>query len=937
MSKGFITPAVILTLSALAIGGSFLAWHNNQQQLGAPTSQSTRHLLPFTDSTYDVGSTTLAYRTGYFDELCLTADTCETTWPEGGAGGGGLATTTPWTAGNLAYVIDNDTLASVATGTLSESVTGLEFDATRSLVGGAAALSLTTGYVIPLSASTTNWNTFYDTPSNRITGGTGLTWTGNTLDVDDSYVLNTGDTISGDLTVTGTTTVATTTASRLSVSELTSALVQTGSDGLLAEYAGTSCTNQVFTALSALGVATCSSINNAYWSGTDLSVSNGGTGASTFTNNRVLTGNGTSALVAEANLTFDGSILTVAGELSVSATSTLATTTSSRLTVSELTSALTLTDANGLLAEYTGTSCTNQFVRSLSALGVATCASVATADITDGTIIEPDLDADDTPSDGDVLTYDATGTNFVWITCAELTGSADLCDGSDAGGGGSSPGGSATHVQFNNGGTFGGESAFTFASTTDQLALTSSDASDAFTINYSGDESALVINQTSTSSTDRVVKIINSQASGVSLFIEKSDTNNSQGDIRIDSPAPEIEFVETDQASPAGKWEIRGQGGAFQWNSRNAADSSFENMMTLRAGISGAALGVWDAAPAANFSAAATSTQDLLHLSSLAASDGDLVTIAYNGIYSANWADPTTGLGRILVNSNATSPTSIDATNTIAVGTGTGGANATNKYLGQFGWYSRDSSFTAPKLVAYISAEATETYAADADVGSSITFWTGSDNGTNPSQKAILTNAGNFAVGSSTAAARLTAQGASGGSILSLFSDAGTKFMEMLNTGVTTLLGSWDFGGATFLEIPNGTGNTADDPGEIAHDTSDNQLILDDRVIRTREEIFKVKFASSTPMMASSTTTYLPVLFDGYTVTDIACFVEGGTSKRIILFGETITCTTAITEDDGTIGSGTVAALATTTLQAGTDSGSWNWLNLTVYGSYTRE
>jgi hypothetical protein len=120
MSKGFITPAVILTLSALAIGGSFLAWHNNQQQLGAPTSQSTRHLLPFTDSTYDVGSTTLAYRTGYFDELCLTADTCETTWPEGGAGGGGLATTTPWTAGNLAYVIDNDTLASVATGTLSE-------------------------------------------------------------------------------------------------------------------------------------------------------------------------------------------------------------------------------------------------------------------------------------------------------------------------------------------------------------------------------------------------------------------------------------------------------------------------------------------------------------------------------------------------------------------------------------------------------------------------------------------------------------------------------------------------------------------------------------------------------------------------------------------------------------------------------------------------
>lgn len=43
-----------------------------------------------------------------------------------------------------------------------------------------------------------------------------------------------------------------------------------------------SCTNQVMTALTAAGVGTCSSINNAFWSGTDLSVANGGTGLSTF-------------------------------------------------------------------------------------------------------------------------------------------------------------------------------------------------------------------------------------------------------------------------------------------------------------------------------------------------------------------------------------------------------------------------------------------------------------------------------------------------------------------------------------------------------------------------------------------------------------------------------------------------------------------------------
>ncbi len=51
------------------------------------------------------------------------------------------------------------------------------------------------------------------------------------------------------------------------------------------------------------------------------------------------------------------------------------------LTVPALTSALLLTDGNGLFAEYAGTSCTNQFVRSLSVLGAATCATVGTADV----------------------------------------------------------------------------------------------------------------------------------------------------------------------------------------------------------------------------------------------------------------------------------------------------------------------------------------------------------------------------------------------------------------------------------------------------------------------------------------------------------------------------------------------------------------------------
>ena len=48
-----------------------------------------------------------------------------------------------------------------------------------------------------------------------------------------------------------------------------------------------------------------------------LKVSAGGTGLATVASNRILTGNGTGALTAEANLTFSGTQLTVAGDLRI--------------------------------------------------------------------------------------------------------------------------------------------------------------------------------------------------------------------------------------------------------------------------------------------------------------------------------------------------------------------------------------------------------------------------------------------------------------------------------------------------------------------------------------------------------------------------------------------------------------------------------------------
>lgn len=62
--------------------------------------------------------------------------------------------------------------------TISSTVTGISYATSTGI------LSLTAGYNIPQSASTTNWNGFYDVPSTRITGGDALTWSGNTLNFD---------------------------------------------------------------------------------------------------------------------------------------------------------------------------------------------------------------------------------------------------------------------------------------------------------------------------------------------------------------------------------------------------------------------------------------------------------------------------------------------------------------------------------------------------------------------------------------------------------------------------------------------------------------------------------------------------------------------------------------------------------------------------------
>ncbi len=282
-----------------------------------------------------------------------------------------------------------------------------------------------------------------------------------------------------------------------------------------------------------------------------------------------------------------------------------------------------------------------------------------------------------------------------------------------------------------------------------------------------------------------------------------SDSTDSEGTIRLDSPTPEIEYVESDQVSPAGKFETRVQNDVFQINGRASDDSGFENAFAFLRLADGGGFGLLDETPDARLEVVATSTdrQPMFGLTGSGANDGLLFNTWSDGYTAIGWNGAS--VAKLQLNSNAVSPSSIDLTNTIAVGTGRSGANATSKFLGQFGWLSRDSSFTVPKIVAYISGEATETYGADTDVGSLLRFYTGTIDGTSPTEKAVLTDTGNFGIGTSTPYAKLSVVG----------DVVATNFFATSTTASSTFANGINITGGCFAKngicLTSGSGSSA--------------------------------------------------------------------------------------------------------------------------------
>lgn len=83
-----------------------------------------------------------------------------------------IASTTEWAT---AYASTTALTPAYMRGLFSNTATGLTYNSAT------GATSLTAGYNIPLTASTTDWNNYFLIPSTRITAGTNLSWSGNTL------------------------------------------------------------------------------------------------------------------------------------------------------------------------------------------------------------------------------------------------------------------------------------------------------------------------------------------------------------------------------------------------------------------------------------------------------------------------------------------------------------------------------------------------------------------------------------------------------------------------------------------------------------------------------------------------------------------------------------------------------------------------------------
>ena len=164
---------------------------------------------------------------------------------------------------------------------------------------------------------------------------------------------------------------------------------------------------------------------------------------------------------------------------------------------------------------------------------------------------------------------------------------------------------------------------------------------------------------------------------------------------------------------------------------------------------------------------------------------------------------------------------------------------------------------------------------------------------------------------------------------------------NILTAGASpTLTGAWDFGGATSVEIPNGTGPTVDAAGEIAIDTTSDQLVY----YGGAKRVLPYKQYASFVIPAPAATDDINLLKAPYgmTISAINCIVQGTTSVTGQLqecsstggdcadLDSDITCDADGAADDGSLTDSAIAANGWLRWKTTSVSGTPTFLTVTV-------
>ena len=167
------------------------------------------------------------------------------------------------------------------------------------------------------------------------------------------------------------------------------------------------------------------------------------------------------------------------------------------------------------------------------------------------------------------------------------------------------------------------------------------------------------------------------------------------------------------------------------------------------------------------------------------------------------------------------------------------------------------------------------------------------------------------------------------------------------NIGAATSTGAVDFGGATSMEVPNGAAPTVDVAGEIAVDTTSDQLIYYGTGKRVLPYRFQENFAIKSPVDADDVLMFKAQR--AITVTDIHVLAQGGGTISVDIQecdsagANCATVDAAISadsdgaEDDGALSNGAIDAGDWVKLVLAAPSGTVNFLSGSIYYTITAD